>query len=67
VAGFNIHIPVLPDGIAEFNRDVIPLLQASGAFPKAYDGSTIRERLRLPDPRAFRRAAEPGGLAAQPH
>jgi FMN-dependent oxidoreductase (nitrilotriacetate monooxygenase family) len=59
VAGFNIHIPVLPDGIAEFNRDVIPLLQDAGAFPKAYDGSTIRERLRLPDPRRPR-AAQPG-------
>lgn len=51
VAGFNIHIPVLPDGIEEFNRLVIPLLQESGAFPSAYDGSTIRERLKLPDPR----------------
>ncbi|WP_261553631.1 hypothetical protein [Frankia tisae] len=49
----HIHIPVLPDGIAEFNREVIPLLQASGAFPSAafpsaYDCSTIRERLRDP-------------------
>ncbi|MGU3500555.1 NtaA/DmoA family FMN-dependent monooxygenase [Mycobacterium sp. C31M] len=51
VDGFNIHIPVLPDGIAEFNREVIPLLQAAGAFPTAYDGSTIRERLGLRDPR----------------
>jgi FMN-dependent oxidoreductase (nitrilotriacetate monooxygenase family) len=51
VDGFNVHIQVLPDGIAEFNRDVIPLLQAAGAYPKEYDGSTIRERLRLPDPR----------------
>ena len=51
VDGFNIHIPVLPDGIAEFNREVVPLLQASGAFPTAYDGSTIRERLGLRDPR----------------
>ncbi|GGN97691.1 nitrilotriacetate monooxygenase [Actinoplanes lobatus] len=52
VAGFNIHIPVLPDGIAEFNEKVIPLLQEAGAFPTAYDGSTIRERLKLPDPRS---------------
>jgi FMN-dependent oxidoreductase (nitrilotriacetate monooxygenase family) len=51
VDGFNIHIPVLPDGIAEFNREVIPLLQASGAYPRSYDGSTLRERLRLRDPR----------------
>jgi len=51
VDGFNVHIPVLPEGIAEFNRSVIPLLQAAGAFPMQYDGSTIRERLRLPDPR----------------
>lgn len=48
VDGFNIHIPVLPEGIAEFNRSVIPRLQAAGAFPKAYDGSTIRQRLQLP-------------------
>ncbi len=51
VDGFNIHIPVLPEGIAEFNRTVIPLLQAAGAFPREYDGSTIRQRLQLPDPR----------------
>ena len=51
VDGFNLHIPVLPDGIAEFNREVIPLLQAAGAYPTAYDGSTIRERLGLRDPR----------------
>jgi FMN-dependent oxidoreductase (nitrilotriacetate monooxygenase family) len=49
VDGFNVHIPVLPEGIAEFNRTVIPLLQASGAFPTQYDGSTIRQRLRLAD------------------
>lgn len=51
VDGFNIHIPVLPDGIAEFNRTVMPLLRHSGAFPTDYDGSTIRERLGLHDPR----------------
>ncbi|WP_420848572.1 NtaA/DmoA family FMN-dependent monooxygenase, partial [Protofrankia coriariae] len=56
VDGFNIHIPVLPEGIAEFNREVIPLLQTAGAFPTAYDGSTIRERLQLRDPRAARGA-----------
>jgi FMN-dependent oxidoreductase (nitrilotriacetate monooxygenase family) len=50
VDGFNIHIPVLPEGIAEFNRTVIPLLQASGAFPTRYDDLTIRRRLGLPDP-----------------
>lgn len=50
VDGFNIHIPVLPEGIAEFNRAVIPLLQASGAFPTKYDGLTIRQRLGLPEP-----------------
>lgn len=32
VDGFNIHIPVLPDGIAEFNRTVIPLLRPQGHF-----------------------------------
>ncbi|BCJ47673.1 nitrilotriacetate monooxygenase [Actinoplanes ianthinogenes] len=51
VDGFNIHIPVLPDGIAEFNRHVVPLLRAAGAVPTGYDGSTLRERLKLRDPR----------------
>lgn len=51
VDGFNVHIPVLPDGIAEFNRDVIPLLREAGAFDTAYHGATIRERLGLRDPR----------------
>lgn len=51
VDGFNIHIPVLPDGISEFNRDVMPLLRAAGAVSGSYDGSTIRERLGLRDPR----------------
>ncbi|MET0901321.1 MAG: NtaA/DmoA family FMN-dependent monooxygenase [Mycobacterium sp.] len=51
VDGFNIHIPVLPDGIAEFNRDVMPLLRAAGAVTDTYQGSTIRERLQLRDPR----------------
>lgn len=58
VDGFNIHIPVLPDGIAEFNREVIPLLQAAGAFPTSYDGSTIRERLGLRDPRLIATAVK---------
>ncbi|MET0389425.1 MAG: NtaA/DmoA family FMN-dependent monooxygenase [Polyangiales bacterium] len=63
VDGFNIHIPVLPDGIAEFNRLVIPQLQAAGAFPKAYDGSTIRQRLQLPDPRDRRPLNAPTATA----
>jgi len=50
VDGFNVHIPVLPEGIAEFNRSVIPLLQESGAFPREYDGSTLRQRFKLPEP-----------------
>lgn len=49
--GFNLHIPVLPEGLEEFNREVIPLLQASGAFPRTYADATIRGRLRLADPR----------------
>ncbi|ALM86098.1 NtaA/DmoA family FMN-dependent monooxygenase [Bordetella sp. N] len=51
VDGFNIHIPVLPDGISEFNRSVIPLLRAAGTIPTEYKGGTIRERLGLPEPR----------------
>lgn len=58
VDGFNVHIPILPEGIAEFNRTVIPLLQEAGAIPREYDGSTLRERFQLPIPR-------PGSVAAQ--
>lgn len=58
VDGFNIHIPVLPDGIAEFNRDVMPLLKSAGAVSSSYAGATIRERLQLRDPR---RAPAPVG------
>jgi FMN-dependent oxidoreductase (nitrilotriacetate monooxygenase family) len=68
VDGFNIHIPVLPDGIAEFNRTVIPLLQASGAFPTKYDGTTIRQRLGLSDPipKALRESPGASGEGVRP-
>lgn len=51
VAGFNLQLPVLPDDLVRFVDEVVPILQAAGATPKAYDGSTVRERLGLPDPR----------------
>lgn len=52
VAGFNIHLPLLPDDIDLFVDQVVPILQSEGAYPKEYDGVTIRDRFGLPDPRA---------------
>ena len=50
--GFNIMPAFMPGGLSAFVDEVVPILQAEGAFPKAYEGATMRERLGLPDPRA---------------
>ncbi|WP_019914223.1 LLM class flavin-dependent oxidoreductase [Paenibacillus sp. HW567] len=45
--GFNIMQPLLPQGLEEFVREVVPLLQARGCFRTEYTGSTLREHLGL--------------------
>jgi FMN-dependent oxidoreductase (nitrilotriacetate monooxygenase family) len=50
VAGFNVHVPLLHEDLERFVDEVVPILQAEGAFPRAYDGATIRDRFALPHP-----------------
>ena len=51
VSGFNVHLPLLHEDLERFVRQVVPILQAEGVFPKEYDAPTIRGRFGLPDPR----------------
>jgi alkanesulfonate monooxygenase SsuD/methylene tetrahydromethanopterin reductase-like flavin-dependent oxidoreductase (luciferase family) len=48
--GFVISPPVLPAGLEAFVDGVVPILQARGAFRKAYEGATLRENLGLQRP-----------------
>ena len=45
--GFNVMPLVLPSGLAEFVREVVPVLQARGLFRTEYEGTTLREHLGL--------------------
>jgi alkanesulfonate monooxygenase len=48
--GFNIMPPILPSGLDEFVKLVIPELQRRGLFRKEYEGNTLRENLGLKKP-----------------
>jgi alkanesulfonate monooxygenase SsuD/methylene tetrahydromethanopterin reductase-like flavin-dependent oxidoreductase (luciferase family) len=50
VAGFNVHVPLLHEDLERFIDQVVPILQAEGAYPREYDGATIRDRFDLPYP-----------------
>lgn len=50
VDGFNVHLPVLPGDLERFVDQVVPVLQAEGVYPRAYDSPTIRGRFGLPHP-----------------
>ena len=50
VAGFNVHLPVLPDDLERFVDEVVPILQSEGVYPRNYDSPTIRGRFGLPTP-----------------
>jgi hypothetical protein len=58
-AGFNLQLPVRHEDLERFVAGVIPILQASGAYPKQYDGATIRERSGSPYPREAPLAVAP--------
>lgn len=60
VAGFNVHVPVLHDDLERFVDEVVPILQAEGAYPREYDGATIRDRFDLPYPQAPRTVRDIG-------
>jgi len=48
--GFNILFPTLPGALNDFIELVIPELQRRGLFRTAYEGTTLRENLGLPQP-----------------
>ncbi|WP_353625977.1 hypothetical protein [Bacillus sp. JCM 19041] len=48
--GFNVMAPLLPSGLEEFNRYVIPELQERGLFRTEYEGTTLRDHLGLKRP-----------------
>ena len=50
--GFNVLPPYLPGGLNDFVDLVIPELQRRGLFRKEYAGTTLREHLGLPRPKA---------------
>ena len=50
VDGFLIQPPVLPEGLDDFIKLVIPELQSRGIFRTDYDGKTLRENLGLRRP-----------------
>ncbi len=54
--GFNVMPPVLPDGLDDFARFVVPELRRRGVFRTEYEGPTLRDHLGLRRP-AHRAAA----------
>lgn len=47
--GFNLMAPLLPGGLEDFARHVVPVLQRRGLFRTAYAGTTLRSHLGLAD------------------
>jgi len=47
--GFNLMAPLLPGGLEDFARHVVPVLQRRGLFRTAYGGTTLRSHLGLAD------------------
>jgi FMN-dependent oxidoreductase (nitrilotriacetate monooxygenase family) len=45
--GFNLMAPLLPGGLEDFARHVVPELQRRGLFRKAYESTTLRGHLGL--------------------
>jgi FMN-dependent oxidoreductase (nitrilotriacetate monooxygenase family) len=48
--GFNVMPDVLPEGFDDVADQVIPELQRRGRFRTAYQGTTLRQHLGLPEP-----------------
>jgi alkanesulfonate monooxygenase len=49
--GFTVMFPYLPGGLDDFVTRVVPELQNRGLFRRDYEGTTLRDHLRLPRPR----------------
>jgi FMN-dependent oxidoreductase (nitrilotriacetate monooxygenase family) len=56
--GFNVMPAWLPGSLTDFVDLVVPELQRRGLYRTAYDGTTLREHLRLPKPAARREVAQ---------
>lgn len=63
--GFNLMPDVLPDGLATFVDEVVPILQKRGIFRTEYRETTLRERFGLPRPAS--RFAGPPRVGSLPH
>lgn len=50
VDGYLISAPYLPGGLCDFTQTVVPLLRERGLFRTDYEGSTLREHLKLGNP-----------------
>lgn len=48
--GFNVMPPFFPQGLEEFNAQVVPILQQRGLFRTEYEGTTLREHLGIARP-----------------
>jgi len=48
--GFNLMPPLLPSGLGDFVRQVLPILRARGLFRAEYTGTTLRDHLGLHRP-----------------
>lgn len=48
--GFNVMFPWLPGGLDDFTDHVVPELQRRGLFRKEYEGTTLRDHLKLARP-----------------
>jgi alkanesulfonate monooxygenase SsuD/methylene tetrahydromethanopterin reductase-like flavin-dependent oxidoreductase (luciferase family) len=58
--GFNILAPMHPQGLSDFVRGVVPILQERGLFRQDYEATSLRGHLGLDRPEAeASRAARP--------
>ena len=57
--GFIIVPHLTPTGLDEFVDKVVPLLQERGSLRAEYDGTTLRDNLRIP---AYAGHAEPAAV-----
>ncbi|HBF31456.1 LLM class flavin-dependent oxidoreductase [Rhizobium sp.] len=48
--GFNVMPPYFPQGLEEFNAQVVPILQERGLFRTEYEGHTLRDHLGIERP-----------------
>jgi len=50
LSGFRLRPGALPGDLRHITRELVPELQRNGSFPASDTGTTLRERLGLPQP-----------------